>query len=126
MAVFETFDFAVVLEPQAEGGLSVSVPPCPKSQRDREGEALEMAAGAIRRVLDYRRGERRSDPERRRSNGSENHRRRVSDHRPAVTARLRITHALSPRAGSPSWLTDTKVLGVFIRAMSHTHAGQLR
>ena len=52
-----TFDFTVVLEPQAEGGFSVSVPALPEvaTEGDSEAEALEMAADAIRLVLEYRR-----------------------------------------------------------------------
>jgi antitoxin HicB len=52
-----TFDFTVVLEPQAEGGFSVSVPALPEvvTEGDSEAEALEMATDAIRLVLEYRR-----------------------------------------------------------------------
>ena len=55
--MLENFDFTVVLEPQAEGGFTVSVPALPEvaTEGDSESEALEMAADAIRLVLEYRR-----------------------------------------------------------------------
>jgi antitoxin HicB len=51
------FDFTVVLEPQAEGGFTVSVPALPEvvTEGDTEAEALNMAEEAIRAVLAYRR-----------------------------------------------------------------------
>lgn len=50
-------DFTVVLEPQPEGGFTVSVPALPEvvTEGETEAEALAMAADAIRMVLDYRR-----------------------------------------------------------------------
>lgn len=50
-------DFTVVLEPQPEGGFSVSVPALPEvaTEGESEEEALKMAEDAIRLVLDYRR-----------------------------------------------------------------------
>ena len=53
----KNFDFTVVLEPQPEGGFTVSVPALPEvvTEGDSESEALEMAADAIRLVLEYRR-----------------------------------------------------------------------
>jgi len=50
-------DFTVVLEPQPEGGFSVSVPALPEvvTEGDSEEDALMMAADAIRLVLEYRR-----------------------------------------------------------------------
>jgi len=51
------FDFTVVLEPQLEGGFTVSVPALPEivTEGDTEAEALTMAEEAIRAVLAYRR-----------------------------------------------------------------------
>ena len=51
------FDFTVVLEPQPEGGFTVSVPALPEvvTEGDSEAEALGMAEEAIRAVLAYRR-----------------------------------------------------------------------
>ena len=51
------FDFTVVLEPQAEGGFTVSVPALPEvvTEGDSEAEALASAEEAIRAVLTYRR-----------------------------------------------------------------------
>ena len=53
----KSLDFSVVLEPQSEGGFSVSVPALPEvvTEGDTEAEALEMAADAINLVLRYRR-----------------------------------------------------------------------
>jgi antitoxin HicB len=53
----DRFDFTVVLEPQPDGGFSVSVPALPEvvTEGDTEAEALLMAEEAIRAVLDYRR-----------------------------------------------------------------------
>jgi antitoxin HicB len=53
----EIFDFTIVLEPQPEGGFTVSVPALPEvvTEGDTESEALEMAEDAIRAVLAYRR-----------------------------------------------------------------------
>ena len=52
----QMFDFTVVLEPQPEGGFTVSVPALPDvvTEGDNEAEALQMAEDAIRVVLDYR------------------------------------------------------------------------
>jgi len=52
----KSLDFTVVLEPQQGGGFSVSVPALPETatEGETEAEALEMAADAIRLVLDYR------------------------------------------------------------------------
>ena len=51
-----TLDFTVVLEPQPEGGFTVSVPALPEvvSEGDTEAEALAMATDAIQLVLAYR------------------------------------------------------------------------
>ena len=53
----DKFDFTVVLEPQLEGGFTVSVPALPEvvTEGDSEAEALAMAEYAIRLVLAYRR-----------------------------------------------------------------------
>jgi antitoxin HicB len=53
----DKFDFTVVLEPQAEGGFTVSVPALPEvvTEGDSEAEAMAMAEEAIRAVLAYRR-----------------------------------------------------------------------
>ncbi|MFI5023746.1 MAG: type II toxin-antitoxin system HicB family antitoxin [Alphaproteobacteria bacterium] len=53
----EKLDFTVVLEPQPEGGFSVSVPALPEvvTEGDSEEAALMMAEDAIRLVLEYRR-----------------------------------------------------------------------
>jgi antitoxin HicB len=50
------FDFTVVLEPQPEGGFTVSVPALPEvvTEGDTEAEAMAMAEDAIRAVLAYR------------------------------------------------------------------------
>ncbi|HEY1934786.1 MAG TPA: type II toxin-antitoxin system HicB family antitoxin [Acetobacteraceae bacterium] len=52
-----TFGFAVVLEPQPEGGFIVSVPALPEvvTEGDSDAEATAMAEDAIRAVLAYRR-----------------------------------------------------------------------
>ena len=54
----DKFDVTVVLEPQPEGGCTVSVPALPEvvTEGETEAEAVAMAAEAIRAVLDYRRG----------------------------------------------------------------------
>jgi len=51
------FDFTIVLEPQAEGGFTVSVPALPEvvTEGDTEAEAMAMAMEAISAVLAYRR-----------------------------------------------------------------------
>lgn len=53
----DRFDFTVVLEPQPEGGFTVSVPALPEivTEGDSEAEAMAMAEDAIRAVLAYRR-----------------------------------------------------------------------
>ena len=53
----DRFDFTVVLEPQPEGGFTVSVPALPEivAEGDSEAEAMAMAEDAIRAVLAYRR-----------------------------------------------------------------------
>lgn len=53
----DTFDFSIILEPQPEGGFTVSVPALPEvvTEGDTEPEALAMAEEAIRAVLEYRR-----------------------------------------------------------------------
>ena len=53
----EKFAFSVVLEPQPEGGFTVTVPALPEvvTEGDSEEEALAMAEEAIRGVLEYRR-----------------------------------------------------------------------
>jgi antitoxin HicB len=53
----DRFDYTVVLEPQPDGGFTVSVPALPEvvTEGDTEAEALMMAEEAIRAVLDYRR-----------------------------------------------------------------------
>lgn len=50
-------EFTVVLEPQAGGGFTVTVPALPEvvTEGDTEAEALAMAEDAIRLVLQYRR-----------------------------------------------------------------------
>lgn len=52
-----SFDLTVVLEPQPEGGFTVSVPALPEvvTEGDTEAEAMRMAEEAIRAVLEYRR-----------------------------------------------------------------------
>jgi antitoxin HicB len=52
-----SLDFTVVLEPQAEGGFTVSVPALPEvvTEGETEAEAMAMAEEAIRVVLEYRR-----------------------------------------------------------------------
>ncbi len=53
----DSFDFTVVLEPQEEGGFTVSVPALPEvvTEGDSEADAMAMAEEAIRAVLAYRR-----------------------------------------------------------------------
>lgn len=53
----DKFDFTVVLEPQPDGGFTVSVPVLPEvvTEGDTEAEAMAMAEEAIRAVLAYRR-----------------------------------------------------------------------
>jgi antitoxin HicB len=48
--------FTIVLEPQPDGGFTVSVPALPEvvTEGDTEAEALSMAEEAIRAVLAYR------------------------------------------------------------------------
>jgi antitoxin HicB len=57
MGVSQKLDFTVVLEPQEEGGFTVTVPALPEvmTEGETEAEALQMAEEAIRAVLDYRR-----------------------------------------------------------------------
>jgi antitoxin HicB len=57
LRVANTFDFTVVLEPQPEGGFSVSVPALPEvvTEGETEAEALKMAEEAIGAILAYRR-----------------------------------------------------------------------
>ena len=52
-----SFDFTVVLEPQVEGGFTVSVPALPEvvTEGDTEAEAMAMGEEAIRAVPAYRR-----------------------------------------------------------------------
>jgi antitoxin HicB len=52
--VDQTRRFAVVLEPQPEGGFTVTVPALPEvvTEGDTEAEALAMAEDAIRLVLE--------------------------------------------------------------------------
>ena len=56
----EKLDFTVLLEPQPEGGFTVSVPALPEvvTEGDSETEAMAMAEDAIRLVLAYRRDHR--------------------------------------------------------------------
>lgn len=51
------FSFSVVLEPQPDGGFTVSVPALPEvvTEGDTEAEALANAEEAIRAILAYRR-----------------------------------------------------------------------
>jgi antitoxin HicB len=53
----DTLDYTVILEPQTDGGYTVSVPALPEvvTEGETEEEALQMAKEAIRLVLDYRR-----------------------------------------------------------------------
>jgi antitoxin HicB len=53
----KSLDFTVVLEPQPQGGFTVSVPALPEvvTEGETEAEALKMAKEAIRAVLEYRR-----------------------------------------------------------------------
>lgn len=53
----QNFDFTVILEPQPDGGFTVSVPALPEvvTEGETEAEALKMAEEAIRAVLEYRR-----------------------------------------------------------------------
>jgi len=53
----KTLDFTVILEPQSDGGYTVSVPALPEvaTEGETEAEALKMAEEAIRAVLEYRR-----------------------------------------------------------------------
>jgi antitoxin HicB len=55
-ALETNLDFTVVLQPQPDGGFTVSVPALPEiaTEGDTEAEALAMATDAIRLVLDYR------------------------------------------------------------------------
>ena len=50
-------NFTVVLEPQPDGGFTVTVPSLPEivTEGDTEEEAMAMAADAIRLVVGYRR-----------------------------------------------------------------------
>jgi antitoxin HicB len=50
----DTFDFTIVLEPQPEGGFTVSVPALPEVVTEGASE-VAMAEDAIRLVLEYRR-----------------------------------------------------------------------
>lgn len=55
--MLDVLDFTVVLEPQPEGGFTVTVPALPEvmTEGDSEVEAMAMAEDAIRLVLAYRR-----------------------------------------------------------------------
>ena len=50
-------NFTVVLEPQPDGGFTVTVPSLPEivTEAETEEEAMAMAADAIRLVVGYRR-----------------------------------------------------------------------
>jgi len=52
-----SYNFSVVLEPQAEGGFTVLVPALPEivTEGDTEAQALANVEDAIRLVLSYRR-----------------------------------------------------------------------
>ena len=52
----DAHSYTVVLEPQPEGGFTVSVPALPEvvTEGDTEEEALTMARDAIRLALEYR------------------------------------------------------------------------
>jgi len=49
--------FAIILEPQEEGGFTVTVPALPEvvTEGDTEGEALAMAKEAIALTIEHRR-----------------------------------------------------------------------
>jgi antitoxin HicB len=53
----DNFDFTIILEPQAEGAFTMSVPALPEvvTEGENEAEAMAMAEEAIRAVLAYRR-----------------------------------------------------------------------
>ena len=53
----DRLEFTVVLEPQPDGGFTVTVPALPEvvTEGDSEAEAMVMAAEAIEAVLSYRR-----------------------------------------------------------------------
>ena len=53
LAVRQSVDFTVILEPQPEGGFTVSAPPLPEvvTEGDSEAEALRMAEDAILAIL---------------------------------------------------------------------------
>jgi antitoxin HicB len=50
------YEYTVILEPQAEGGFTVTVPALPEvvTEGDTEAEALSMAEEAIRAIIAYR------------------------------------------------------------------------
>ena len=76
----DVFDFIVVLEPQPEGGFTVSVPALPEvvTEGNSEGEALAMAEDAIRLVLACRRNHRIFDTWRCPTDGTKDYRRHMS------------------------------------------------
>ena len=53
----DSFNFTVVLEPQEEGGFTVTVPALPEvvTEGDTEADAMAMAEEAVRAILAYRR-----------------------------------------------------------------------
>jgi antitoxin HicB len=53
----DKLSYTVILEPQPDGGFTVTVPALPEvvTEGDTEAEALAMAEEAIRAILDYRR-----------------------------------------------------------------------
>ena len=53
----DRFSYTVLLEPQPDGGFTVSVPALSEvvTEGDTEAEALAMAEEAIRAIVDYRR-----------------------------------------------------------------------
>jgi antitoxin HicB len=55
-AVAKKLTYTVVLEPQPDGGFTVTVPALPEvvTEGDSEEEALRMAEDAIRLALEYR------------------------------------------------------------------------
>jgi len=53
----KTMNFTVLLEPQEDGGFTVTVPALPEvvTEGDTREQALAMAEEAIRAILEYRR-----------------------------------------------------------------------
>ena len=125
----DRFDFTVVLEPQPEGGFTVSVPALPEVVTEGDSEAEGDGDGGRCHSPSSDVPARSWDPNTRRraTDSTENHRRRMSLSLPAVNARqvlaaLRRAGFVGPgiRQSSCTWSTPmTLVVPLRSRSMVH-------